>query len=532
MEISYRREIKHNYLAVIPEAEWDGGYEARMLAGNEVQGLLRMHIRYQDGSPIYYYDITSRQPLSRLLETRFISREEICQILIQIHVTLMRMEEFLLSDRGILLEPEFIYMEPEFFKAGLCLIPGKNGDFPEQLSCFLQYILKCINHKDRDCVVLAYGMYQESLKINYGMEDILKFVSPERDREKGKRPDARKSWEDAHRASEGIDGCDALDTDDTAGKDDCPRTARGEESRPGIRTGYGEESRRGERTGYGEESRRGERTGCDAGAERDGRAERSVRAAHAVKAGRGGREKDGTQGLDIRLPIGKQAAGWISMVLLLPAALWLFRGKQAVFEFRMMFLLADGGLLLVLVLADILIWRMRRTGDEGKPESCMNDRRESAPEPPDSPWRILYEDEDETERYGEPKHEDVGTEGIRNGAAPVYEETFQTTLLAERPADEEGHRLTPMSAGGEEILIPYYPFVIGKHKDLADYVLAKDTVSRFHLRIDRDGDAFTVTDLNSTNGTKVKGRVLDSNETAAINTGDEIYIADLGYIFL
>ena len=124
MEISYRREIKHNYLVITPDSGTTPGYEARMLAGNEIQGLLRMHIRYQDGSSLYYYDITSRQPLSRLLDARFISRDEICQILIQIHVALMRMEEYLLGDGGILLDPGLIYMDPELFQT----VPGSGTD--------------------------------------------------------------------------------------------------------------------------------------------------------------------------------------------------------------------------------------------------------------------------------------------------------------------------------------------------------------------------------------------------------------------
>ena len=44
MEISYRREIKHNYLVITPDSGTTPGYEARMLAGNEIQGLLRMPV--------------------------------------------------------------------------------------------------------------------------------------------------------------------------------------------------------------------------------------------------------------------------------------------------------------------------------------------------------------------------------------------------------------------------------------------------------------------------------------------------------
>lgn len=40
-----------------------------------------------------------------------------------------------------------------------------------------------------------------------------------------------------------------------------------------------------------------------------------------------------------------------------------------------------------------------------------------------------------------------------------------------------------------------------------------------------------MTDLNSTNGTRIKGRLLDANETAILEIGDEIYIADTGYTF-
>ena len=83
----------------------------------------------------------------------------------------------------------------------------------------------------------------------------------------------------------------------------------------------------------------------------------------------------------------------------------------------------------------------------------------------------------------------------------------------------------------EDIILPYYPFVIGKNKNLADYTLQKDTVSRFHLRIDNEGEIYTVTDLNSTNGTRVNGKALDANGTSVIETGDELYIADVGFVF-
>ena len=111
-------------------------------------------------------------------------------------------------------------------------------------------------------------------------------------------------------------------------------------------------------------------------------------------------------------------------------------------------------------------------------------------------------------------------------------ECFQTVLLSERPAQgEEVRRLSALNGSDEDIVISYYPFVIGKHKDLADYVLLKDTVSRFHIRLDEDNGNYTITDLNSTNGTRVRGSLLEANETTQLEPGDQIFMADCGYVF-
>ena len=44
-------------------------------------------------------------------------------------------------------------------------------------------------------------------------------------------------------------------------------------------------------------------------------------------------------------------------------------------------------------------------------------------------------------------------------------------------------------------------------------------------------DKITVTDLNSTNGTTVAGVLLAANETAELNPGDEVRIADLRFVW-
>lgn len=182
MRIEYIREMKRSYMTVTGEGAGERAgesYETGMLAKNQISGLLKMKIKYMDGVPVYCYDITSRQPVSRLFESRPAGENQVRSFFLQLYETLDRMEAYLLGDGGILLDPELIYADPETFQMGFCVVPGRKEDFNSQLSLFLQYLMKNIDHRDRECVVLTYGLYQTSMKDNYGMEDMMALLSKE-----------------------------------------------------------------------------------------------------------------------------------------------------------------------------------------------------------------------------------------------------------------------------------------------------------------------------------------------------------------
>ena len=195
----------------------------------------------------------------------------------------------------------------------------------------------------------------------------------------------------------------------------------------------------------------------------------------------------------------------------------------------------------------------RRGGDdgEGTEEKKKNGKEES--------WEVRYwEDEDrgletDTERQGyaavrraddilgrQRKPETREEFPYQNALMAEYgkceeereqEDEFQTVLLSEGEADKDIRRLIPKK-GGEEIKIRYFPFIIGKNGNLADYCLESPGVSRLHLRIDRTENGFSLTDLNSTNGTKVGERKLEANETCELRVGETIEIAGLQFQFM
>lgn len=107
-----------------------------------------------------------------------------------------------------------------------------------------------------------------------------------------------------------------------------------------------------------------------------------------------------------------------------------------------------------------------------------------------------------------------------------------TLLLSEDTDKEVRYILISKDKSTEDIKLPYFPFIIGKQERICDHILKNDKVSRLHLRIDKDREEeFSVRDLNSLNGTKLDGRLLDNEETAKLIIGNEIEIADLKYVF-
>ena len=459
MKTSYQRELKRNYLIVETETSEGQGeppFEQKMLEQNQIDGILRFQVRQKDEEVRFFYEITSKQPLSRLLEGQTIQAEQIRALVFGIARSLDHMEQYLLSEKSVLLDPEYLYVDPEGLKVWLCLVPGMECDFPEDYSRFLEYLLGKVDHRDKESVVLAYGLYQETRKENYGMTDILRLAQQKSSVSGPNHKNGTKSqWQRS----------DDLEVLQSAG-------------------------------------------GNIAG-------EKSLEEGDHVQRSR-------------------QENGW---------QLGTVRGKQIQTDAQE----ESAGLL--------GRWKQRRK--ERKEEKQRELERAVQ-----MPWDTIAFDGASPEEWGTPEgygraeyKEERGTEnsGVRyemgNGGtaydpgsragrqqpleAAAAAQSSDTILLngETNGATAQVKRLTALEPGTEDIVIAYYPFIIGKQENLVDYVLRRETVSRLHLRIDRKEDRYYVQDLNSTNGTMAGGHILENNEIMEIWDGVEISIAGARYRF-
>lgn len=85
--------------------------------------------------------------------------------------------------------------------------------------------------------------------------------------------------------------------------------------------------------------------------------------------------------------------------------------------------------------------------------------------------------------------------------------------------------------GKKKIFLKKFPFYVGSMPDYMDYVIERDTVSRFHAKFIKQGERICLVDLNSTNGTRVNERELNVGEQVLLSEEDRIWFADEEYIF-
>lgn len=438
MKIAYRREMKHNYLIIEPENREYDSYEMYMLAANKIEGLLKFHVKQVDGQKSYYYEITSKQPLSRILEHSSMGGRELKSLIGGIAQILGRLECFLLSENQILMDSEYIYVDPERFTVFLCMVPGAEGDFPAGVTGLLQYLLGKIDHQDKECVVMAYGLYQESLKENYGMKDLLEII--------GKREEMQQ------------------------------RPETGEEEQEEINQRYTETFRP-------EEERRTEKKILPP----------SFSPALSADSQENRTEtKAGSAAALILIFAGVSGCGL--------GALWLALGNYGIAAYWY------GPLAAAIVIAGLKLgWHSKEKGVQK--EQSFDENRTA--------WQVSFEEE---EPMPEPERKED-------------KDTLRTVLLTNTSEDQEVHYLRGTAQETEDIKVSYVPFLIGKQEGLVDYVLDRQTVSRIHVRIDCEEGEYRLTDLNSTNGTSVNGRHLETNETVMLKEGDEVLIANFAYIF-
>ncbi len=419
-------------MVIRSEMGWSDTYTLRMLSGNKIPGLLGFQEKWLDGNSMYYYDITSKQPLDRLVERRKMTGTEIRTLISDFILVLRQMERFLLDEQRICLRPECIYIDPETSHGCFCLIPGYQSDFTKEFFDFAQYILDCVDHSDGEAVVLAFSVFRESRKGNFGVEDIERCLGIEQRIEEAKEI-PKQTYEIVLK----------------------------EEEQKIHDHEYDFQILQEER-----EDRNGKRI---------------ILCAVIV----------------------------VGMIVIPLCGIFIF-GIHALMRWKWVVLAFD----MLLVAIGIAVHNLLNVGDDYETDVEIMDEVGLG----ELVWDLNKEVKQEQELQFE------------NNPNTEQEYDMQTTLLISQAELIQKRRLVSVS-DRKEIAVDYFPFLIGKNRGLVDVCLNEPGVSRLHAKLEREGTEYYITDLNSTNGTKINGSLLEANERKQIQIGDELDFAGILFRF-
>lgn len=175
MEVKFKRDMNRNYMLLLLQAESD--YQIKMVCANRIKGLLPVHTSMFNGVEEIYYDISSRQPISRLYAKKEMKLEDIRFILRSANDLLDEMKRFLLDGCNILFEPDFCYCNPESGKAEWVFYPGENKEcnFME----LAEFFIERVEHTDSRAVDMAYRFFKRAKEENFSLSEFVEEMNPD-----------------------------------------------------------------------------------------------------------------------------------------------------------------------------------------------------------------------------------------------------------------------------------------------------------------------------------------------------------------
>lgn len=92
---------------------------------------------------------------------------------------------------------------------------------------------------------------------------------------------------------------------------------------------------------------------------------------------------------------------------------------------------------------------------------------------------------------------------------------------------------TQVALKGERALVGRYDHDIGGVQPEVDLgqMQGADTVSRIHAAFEHVGSTYTLTDLNSTNATRINGKRLEPDKATPLQDGDTVYFGRVSGTF-
>ena len=174
MEFFYAEEGGRHCLRVPIEEKTARDSEIRMLLANRIPGIPETHLVSVDGEQFLSYDISGLESLK--------AEESAGQLPLYLRAVVFSIAEmsetlsdFLLTQEGLLLLPETIFLKEESGEVFFLYLPGQEGSVQAHLEAFTAWLISVLSPKEQEEILLLYGLYKKSREEHAALKTLREF---------------------------------------------------------------------------------------------------------------------------------------------------------------------------------------------------------------------------------------------------------------------------------------------------------------------------------------------------------------------
>lgn len=150
----------------------DEEFQAEMLIGNKICGLLPVSRKIFNNQVQYCYEISGMQSLSAVIEHDKMNKKELFLLFHTFFECMKSITAYLLDESGMLLNPDWIFIHLPSYEIRFCYYPGYKETLNIQLNRLIEYLMNHINYQDQETVIYLYRLYMVNKNANSTLHDL------------------------------------------------------------------------------------------------------------------------------------------------------------------------------------------------------------------------------------------------------------------------------------------------------------------------------------------------------------------------
>lgn len=163
MQAEYINSFNHNYIKVKSKMELNKKlrYQYQILTTRKLEGMLPVNMHVANGECGLYYEISSKQSLPKWFLKEKIGREWMEKFILGLQTVLWSMEQYLLDNRNLILNPEYIFQDMETEKIFFLYMPYFAETEENDISVFLSFLVENVDAAEEDTVTVLYDIFSK-----------------------------------------------------------------------------------------------------------------------------------------------------------------------------------------------------------------------------------------------------------------------------------------------------------------------------------------------------------------------------------